>query len=143
MTLAKYRHPQHKLDTLFDDLFGNTLFKPFLDKIEHGNSVPSANIKEEEKSYIIDLAVPGMSKGDLKIDLEENVLSISAENKSASKEEYKIREFNYQSFNRSFRVPKEIMGDKITAKYKDGILSITIPKMEIDESEKKKSITIS
>ncbi len=143
MTLAKYRHPQHKLDSIFDDLFGNSFFKPFLDKVEHGNSVPSANIKEEDKFYSIELAVPGMKKDDLKIDLEENVLSISAENKSTSENEYKIREFNYHSFNRSFRVPKEIQGDKISAKYKDGILSINIPKMEIDESEKRKSITIS
>ena len=112
MTLAKYRHPQHKLDSIFDDLFGNSFFKPFLDKVEHGNSVPSANIKEEDKSYTIELAVPGMKKDDLKIDLEENILSISAENKSTSEDEYKIREFNYHSFNRSFRVPKEIQGDK-------------------------------
>lgn len=143
MTLAKYRHPQHKLDTLFDDLFGNSFFKPFLDKMEQGNSVPLANIKEEEKSYTIEIAAPGMKKEDLKVNLENNVLSISAENNADTVDNYKVREFNFQSFNRSFKVPKEILGDKISAKYQDGILSIEIPKRKVDESEKKKKITIS
>ncbi|MEM7161270.1 MAG: Hsp20/alpha crystallin family protein, partial [Bacteroidota bacterium] len=73
-----------------------------------------------------------------------NVLSVSAENKEESKEDtFKMREFNYHSFSRSFRLPKEIEGEKIIASHENGVLSIEIPKREKAEEEKKKSITIS
>ncbi|MEM7163707.1 MAG: Hsp20/alpha crystallin family protein, partial [Bacteroidota bacterium] len=73
MTLVKYRHPQYKFDSLFDEFFGNNFLKPLANKLEVGNSIPSANIRENENSYFIELAVPGINKDNLKIDLEKNV----------------------------------------------------------------------
>ena len=144
MTLVKYRNPQRSIESIFDDFFGPSFMKPFIERSEFGNSFPSANIMEEENSYKIELAVPGIEKDNLNIDLDDNLLRISAESKvEKNDEKFKVREFNYQSFRRSFKLPKEIDAEKIGAKYADGILSIEIPKLHVNENDKKKSITIS
>lgn len=98
-----------------------------------GSTIPSANIKESETDFQIELGIPGMKKEDIKIDLEDDVLTISSEQKEEKTEEkdnYTRREFNYSSFSRSFSLPEIVDADKITAEYKDGILNITIPKKE-------------
>ena len=144
MTLVKYNNRLNPLDNLFSDLFDNSFFRPFSEKKEFGNSIPSANVKEDEKQYFIDLAIPGFEKKDLNIDLNENVLTISSEQRAEkTDEEFKMREFNYSSFKRSFRLPKEIDANKIDASYKAGVLSVSIPKIHKDESALKKTIKIS
>ena len=108
--------------------------------------MPAVNIREDEKTYILDLAVPGMDKKDLKIDINEDVLTISAESKHETEENrdgYKRKEFSYSSFCRSFYIPENVNRDKIEANYKDGILTVGLPKQEEERSKISRQISIS
>ena len=108
-------------------------------------SLPAVNIREDEKAFYLELAVPGMNKNDLKIEVKDEVLTISAAQKDEKQEEhegYRRREFSYSSFCRSFYLPEDVNGDKIGASYKDSILNVEIPKME-EEQKKEKIRTIS
>ena len=94
---------------------------------------PAVNILEDEKQFTLELAAPGLKKDDFKINLDNQVLTISKEAKEQKeevKENYTRKEFVYNSFSRSFRLPKIIVADKIKADYKDGILRIALPKDE-------------
>ena len=109
-------------------------------------SVPSVNIREDENDYSLDLAVPGINKDDLKIDIDEDILTISSENKcekEESRDGYKRKEFSYSSFCRSFYIPENVNRDKIEAKYKDGVLSVSLPKQEEEKTKLSRQITIS
>lgn len=110
------------------------------------SSLPAVNIKEDEKNYILDLAIPGMDKKNLKIDINEDVLTISSESKNETSEEadgYKKKEFNYSSFCRSFYIPENVNRDKIEAGYKDGILTVSLPKMEEEKKNLSRQVAIS
>ncbi len=94
---------------------------------------PAVNIQEDEKQFTLELAAPGLQKDDFKINLDNQLLTISkeaTEEKEEVKENYTRKEFVYNSFSRSFRLPKFIMADKIKADYKDGILKLSLPKDE-------------
>jgi HSP20 family protein len=92
------------------------------------------NVKENQDEFLIEVAAPGMSKEDFKIEVNNNVLTISAETKKEEKSEdegYTRREFHYSSFCRSFAIPKnEVDESKVKAVYKDGLLTITLQKRE-------------
>ncbi len=108
-------------------------------------SLPAVNIREDEKAFYLELAVPGMDKKDLRIEVKDDVLTISSEHKEEKNEDlegYKRREFSYSSFCRSFYLPEDVNGENIGAAYKDGILNVTIPKLE-EEKKKEKIRTIS
>ena len=110
------------------------------------NSMPAVNIKEDEKNYFLDLAVPGMDKKDIKIDINEDILTVSSESKHEATEEkegYKKKEFNYSSFCRSFYVPENVERDKISANYKDGILTVSLPKQKEENKKLLRQILIS
>ena len=110
------------------------------------SSMPAVNIREDEKSYALDLAVPGMDKKDLKIDINEDVLTISSESKNEteeSKDGFRRKEFSYKAFTRSFYIPENVNREKIEATYKDGVLSINLPKQEEEKSKITKTIEIS
>ena len=127
------------LSNLFDDDF----FPMFTART---NSMPAVNIKENEKNFTLDLAIPGMEKKDLKIDINEDVLTISSEIKNETEESndgYKRKEFSYSSFCRSFYLPDNVNKEKIAASYKDGILSVELPKMEEEKNKISKQIKIS
>lgn len=124
----------------YDKFFGTPIFKNF------ESTLPATNVKETEKEFKIELAVPGFKKEDFKIDLEHDVLSISAETKNETKEEnekFTRREFAYNSFSRSFQLPNSANVAKINAKYEDGILKLDIGKKdEVIKQETKKQITV-
>ena len=127
------------LSNLFDDTF-------FPAVQSSSNSVPAVNIKVDEKNYHLELAVPGMDKKDLKIDINEDVLTISSESKDENEEDrdgYKRKEFSYSSFARTFYIPENINRDKIEAGYKDGILTVSLPKQEEEKSKLTRQIDIS
>jgi HSP20 family protein len=111
-----------------------------------GSSIPAVNIKETKENFEVEMAAPGMNKNDFKIEVDDNMLTISAE-KTEDREERSDgekevrREFSYQSFERSFNLPKEVDADKIEAHYEDGVLQLTIPKKE--QAKQKKARTIS
>jgi len=128
------------LNTFYDDDW----FK-MPDTFKMGTSAPAVNILDHDEHFEVDLAVPGMRKEDFTIDLEKNILTISAENKFENeekdeKENYTRREFNYSAFKRSFTLPDTVEGEKISATYNNGVLSITVPKKE--EAKPKPPIAI-
>ena len=132
------------LPSVFDDFFGREFFPVF----EHDSfkSLPAVNITEGTDDFTIEVAAPGLDKKDFNIDLENNCLTISSEkeDKAEEKEEkYTRREFRYSSFRRSFTLPETVDSDKIKAKHRDGILSITIPKKEEAKFKPVRQITIS
>jgi len=110
------------------------------------SSMPAVNIREDDKNYILDLAVPGIDKKDLKIDINEDVLTISSETKTESEESrdgYKRKEFSYSEFCRSFYIPENVNREKIEANYKDGVLSVSLPKQEEEKNKITRKIEIS
>jgi HSP20 family protein len=110
-------------------------------------SVPAVNIRETEDGFNVEMAVPGMKKEDFKVDLDQNLLTISAEEKSENSDKdtngkYTRREFNYRSFKRVFTLPETANADKIHASYEDGVLAISIPKKEEAKPKPAKMIEI-
>jgi len=110
-------------------------------------TIPSVNIKETDNEFEVDMAAPGMAKNDFKIELNNNVLTISsektAENQSNEGKNITRREFSYQSFSRSFSLPAIVETEKITAKYENGILHVIIPKKEEAKPKPMKQIKVS
>lgn len=92
--------------------------------------VPKTDIIEGEKAFEIHVAVPGMSKEDFKIDLKDNQLTISGERKSVKELKYRSVETQYGTFRRQFVLPDNVDGEKIEAKYNNGILELIVPKDE-------------
>ena len=110
------------------------------------NSMPAVNIREDDKRFTLDLAVPGIDKKDLKIDINNDLLTISSETKNESEESkdgYQRKEFSYSSFCRSFQLPENTNRDKIEANYKDGILSVFIPKVDEEKNKLTRQVKIS
>ena len=94
---------------------------------------------------LVELAAPGLEKKDFKIELENQVLTVSSEKEEEKKEEtknFKRREFSYNSFSRSFQLPEDVLSDKIDAKYENGILKLSVPKKEVTVSKPKKEIKV-
>lgn len=118
--------------SLVDEFFGKDLLNNFFDGYTGVNS-PAVNIVEGKDDFRIEVAAPGLDKKDFKIDLDNNVLTISSESENKKEEKdgkYMRREFSYTSFKRSFTLPNTVEADKISATHKDGILYIQIPKRE-------------
>jgi len=114
----------------FTDCFFNNSIADFFGS-DFTLSSPSVNVIEDGDFYRIEVAAPGLEKGDFEVNVENGFLNISAEHKE--KEEvkegkYMRREFNYTSFKRSFELPDIVKADKIEATYKDGILKVKLPK---------------
>ena len=109
------------------------------------NKVPPANITESNSDYQIDICVPGMKRENFEVNTQNKMLTVSSVAKAEKKDDQtisKMKEFDYQEFNRSFRLPENIMEDKIHAKYDNGILNIFIPKKEITSGKLKKSVSV-
>jgi len=96
-------------------------------------NMPSVNIVENEAGYRLDLAAPGLTKDEFKIDIEKDRLFVSAQKETAEEKvegKFTRKEFNYNSFKRSFFLPKSIDREAIEANYENGVLSIVLPKKE-------------
>ncbi len=118
---------------LMDTIWKNEFPGLFTRNWEGSTVIPSVNIIEGKESFKIELAAPGLAKEDFKIKVEENVLSISCEkkrNEERTEENYTRQEFSYNSFTRSFTLPETVNSEKIGAEYKDGILTVSLPKKE-------------
>lgn len=130
------------------DLFNRDFFaRPSLLDFDGGllADMPSANIIENHKDYRIELAAPGFTKKDFKIETDNHILTISSEKKEEKKEEkenYWRREFSYEGFNRSFQLPDNSTPEKIEAHYENGILKLILPKKEMTISKPKKEIMV-
>jgi HSP20 family protein len=128
-----------------NSFFGGNLWSNFFsDGADY--TVPAVNIKESKKAYSIELAVPGLSKSDIVVRIEKDVLQV--ESKKESKSEKKVddfmrREFSYNSFSRSFYLPEDVDTDKIKASHENGVLTIELPKVAKDDKNTNRSIKIS
>jgi HSP20 family protein len=107
--------------------------------------LPPVNISEEEKEFVVEVAIPGMEKKDFVIAVENGVLNISAEHKVEKEEKEKDftrREFNYQSFVRSFTLPENVSDEKIVANYENGILKLQLGKKILTKVPPRKEIAV-
>ena len=150
MTLVKRNgNLLNPLPLLFDDFFNRDLFGWSNSNFSNTNTtMPAVNIKETAENYEVEVAAPGMSKNDFKVELDGNVLTISSERTSKSEENdnerYARKEFSYQSFQRTFTLQKDVVDiDKIQAKYENGLLHLLIPKKEEAKQKPPKLIHIS
>ena len=141
MTLVKYKPTTSPFNSLFEDFFGKS---DLLDTDFNKWTVPSVNVKEDEKQYTIEVAAPGMSKDDFNVEVEDNRLVISSEKEDETNEEkenYTRKEFSYSKFQRMFTLPKNINDKKISGKYENGILTVEIPKIDKNTLSKKVKIS--
>lgn len=123
----------------YDKFFGNDFMKRF------EINLPAANVIDGEKSYKIELAIPGFKKEDIKVNIENEILTISAETKGEKEdknEKYTRKEFSYNSFTRSFQLPKTANSDKVDAKYENGLLKLEVAKKEEAIKQGRKEISI-
>jgi HSP20 family protein len=121
---------------IFDEFFNDSYLPRFFEfeSKSNGSYSPAVNVEETEKEYRIEVAAPGLEKEDLKVSVDDGVLTIKAERKvenEETKDNYIRREFGFTSFSRSFTLPEEIEVEKINAKHKNGVLNLTLPKAEI------------
>lgn len=111
-----------------------------------GINVPSANVTETSKEYLVDLAAPGLERKDFKVEVSNHILTISSEKSEEKKEEkkgYTRKEFSYNSFSRTFTLPDNVKENSIDARYQDGILKVIIPKKEVTISKPVREIAVS
>lgn len=133
------------LPSLLEDFFNDSLINRFFNWDEY-KTIPAVNIIEGKDEYKIEVAAPGLSKEDFKVEVDGNILTISSEKeeKKESKDENVLRrEFCYSSFRRSFTLPDDVNVDKIKASHNDGILTVTLPKKEEAKTKTVKEIKIS
>ena len=104
----------------------------FSDFLNYGarNSSPAVNVIEKEESFVLELAVPGLEREDITLDLDDNVLSIRSERKEENENGYTRREFSYDGFEKRFNLPESVDQENIQAKYEHGILRVSLPKAE-------------
>ena len=126
------------LDQLFDDRWFN--FDTF------NQTFPAVNTIEKENQYLLEIAVPGLDKKDFEIQIQNDLISISSISKQEKEVKdnfnYNRQEFNYNSFHRTFSLPKEVDQSKIKAIYTNGILTITLPKLKEVISKSRKLIEV-
>ncbi|MDX1463011.1 MAG: Hsp20/alpha crystallin family protein [Marinirhabdus sp.] len=135
------------IPSIFEGLFTeNRLDVPNYEKF----SIPAVNISEKSTNFVIEIAIPGIDKENIAIEVEENILKVSSKTSDQTPAEDTIeedvkftrKEFHYGSFERSFTLPETINVENIDASYNAGILAITLPKME-EKNALKKMVEIS
>ena len=130
------RRTQGWLPGILDDFFGNE----WVDKTS--STAPAVNVIETDKEYKVEIAAPGLTRDDFKIDInEDNELTVSMEkkvekNEESEKDTYLRREFSYSSFRQRMILPDNVNVDNIDAKMENGVLTIDIPKKTEEEKRK-------
>ncbi|MCB0462419.1 MAG: Hsp20/alpha crystallin family protein [Flavobacteriaceae bacterium] len=130
-----------------DEVINKNFGTEFMSNFNTGITLPAVNVLDTANDYLVEMAVPGLKKSDFDINIDNHVLSISAEVKSeyedVENESFTRREFGYSSFKRTFTLPESVETDKISAKYEDGILKVTLPKREEAKKKPLKNIKVS
>jgi len=140
MTLVKFRNPRYMF---FDQFLGNDFLGGKEESQYPQFAHPATNITEDQEGYRIYMAVPGIEKENIKIDLEKNQLTISYQGKeSESKVNYLRREFNTESFSRTFLISDKTLPEQSKANYNNGILTVFIPKKDMNEIATVRNIKI-
>jgi HSP20 family protein len=135
MALAKRRSMFPSFFDEFNDLFN-------IEGFGSKSSLPAVNIKENEKDYRLEVAAPGMDSKDFNVEVDNDTMTISCQHENTREEKkeeenYTRREYNFQSFQRSFTLPEGADAEHVEANYRNGVLNITIPKKE-EEKQKHK-----
>lgn len=119
------------------DFFGNfdRIMSGFMQPTMGGTGswMPPADLRETDKAFVIEAELPGVKKDEVELTYEDGVLTFSGERRFESDEEdrnYRRVERRYGSFSRSFRLPREVKAEEVSAQFEDGLLTITIPKGE-------------
>ncbi len=140
--MVPVRRTQNWLPDIFNDFFDNDWM------VRTNATAPAINVLENENSYDIEVAAPGMTKNDFNVHIDENGnLAIEMEKKVENKENdkkghYLRREFSYSKFQQTMVLPDDVERDKISAKVENGVLNVRIPKVEKKAAETKRSIEI-
>ncbi|MFO8053699.1 MAG: Hsp20/alpha crystallin family protein [Bacteroidales bacterium] len=147
--LRKSERNAPSMPGLFERFFNDDLMDFNLSNFAGSDSnIPAVNVKENDNEYQIEVAAPGLKKDDFRISVENDRLTISSEKEDEKKEKddenFTRREFRYQSFQRSFHLPENMVDtEKIKANYNNGILSIKVPKREEAKPKPAREIKIS
>lgn len=135
MSLIKW-NPVNRFD-LFDDF--NSMFNSFFNRPERiwtekdASWSPRVDVVEKDKTYELSAELPGLDKKDINITVKDNVLTISGEKKYEEKQEkdnYYCVERRYGKFERSFRMADKVDNDQVSAEFKNGVLTLSIPKVD-------------
>jgi len=133
--IKKNRNSFNAMPALFDDFLGRELFNwGNTNYSSTQTTIPMVNIKESPENFEVEVAAPGMDKKDFRIQLDNNLLTISSQKENSeetTQNGYSRKEFSYQSFQRSIILPKDVVDQEgIKASYNNGLLQLTIPKKE-------------
>jgi len=150
MTLVKFNNRKNELPAFssFSNVLDNLFEKEFPDvfRTEASLTMPAVNILENKDGFNLELAAPGMNKSDFKLQMNNNLLTITGQkesNKEENETQYTRKEFSFSSFERSFTLPNAVNSDKISAAYENGVLKINIPKKEEAIEKPVREISIS
>lgn len=136
MLLVRRNNDFDWLNNWFDDNFFNT---PVM--AQTTTTAPAVNVKEDNKQYVMEVAVPGLKKEQVNMSIDKDgYLTLSIENKNEQKDEnkkehYLRREFSYTSYRQSYALPDNVDSDKIEANVADGVLKVVLPKVEKKEEK--------
>jgi HSP20 family protein len=138
---AKYTERVPQINEMFNDLFDGMLTSDF-----RRTSTPAVNIIETDDDFKLEVAAPGLAKEDFKINVDNDLLTVSAEKKNENNEKnsrYTRKEFSYVSFTRSFTLPELVDAEHIRASYESGVMTLTLPKREEAKPKPAREIKIS
>ncbi len=134
MTFVKWNPNRNLLtgfDRMLDEFFNDGWNFPV--NSQNSNWTPSVDIRETDEAYTITADLPGMNKKKVKVNVNDGTLEITGERSFDTKDDngsFHRRERDYGSFHRSFSLPDTVLEEKISASFKDGILSVEVPKAE-------------
>lgn len=142
MSIAKYNKPLFpRWSNFFEGILPEERFSSFDSNF---NLVPAANIEEKDAEFLITMAVPGVKKEDINVEIHDNVITISSEQEESSEDSdknFSRKEYSYKSFSRTFKLPQNVQEDNIVANYENGELILQLPKAE-SEAKKVKKIEV-
>ena len=136
------------LPSVFDDMFKADWLGGTTNVNSIGTSIPAVNIQESDDNFMVEVAAPGKTKNDFNIELDNDILTISSEEKKENETtekngRYTRKEFSYSNFKRAFSLPETVDNEKIAASYENGVLVINLPKKEEAKVQAKRMIEIS
>lgn len=137
MTPSRYIRPTF---STFDDFLADFFDVPA--KRASGTKTPKHDVIENDKEFIVEMVLAGVSKEDIKIDVEKDVLTIKAERKEVKDLNYNRKETYFGKYERMFVLPEDVDKDNIDASLTDGILKVIVPKLVGDIKVGKKAIEI-
>jgi len=146
--MSLIKHNETGLPSVFEDIFKTDWLGGTTHVNRIGTSVPAVNIKETEDSFSVEVAAPGKSKEDFNIELDNDILKISSEDRKENetkedKGKFTRKEFSYNTFKRVFSLPDSVDNTKISASYNNGVLEISLPKKEEAKVQAKRLIDVS